>query len=71
MWFRCTDDVFFIWTHGPDKLASFMRKSNNYYVNIKFTYESDKENMTFLDLSFSLFENKLTTDLHAKSTDKH
>ena len=48
-----------------------MRKSNNYYVNIKFTYESDKENMTFLDLSFSLFENKLTTDLHAKSTDKH
>ena len=34
-------------------------------------YESDKENMTFLDLSVSLFGNKLTTDLHAKSTDKH
>ena len=44
--------------------------TNNYLSNIKFTYESNKENM-FLDLNVSLSGNKLTTDLHTKSTDKH
>ena len=45
-----------------------MTKFNNYHPNIKFTYESNKENITFLDLDISLSGNKLTTDLH---TDKH
>ena len=64
VWFRYIDDVFFIWTHGPDKLVSFMTEFNNYHPNIKFTYESTKENITFLDLNVSLSGNKLTTDLH-------
>ena len=34
-------------------------------------YESNKENITFLDLNVSLSGIKLTTDLHTKSTDKH
>ena len=38
--FRYIDDVFFIWTHGPDKLVSYMTEFNNYHPNIKFTYES-------------------------------
>ena len=71
VWFRYIDDVFFIWTHGPDKLVSFMTEFNNYHPNIKFTYESNKENITFLDLNVSLSGSKLTTDLHTKSTDKH
>ena len=71
VWFRYIDDVFFIWTHGPDKLVSFMTEFNNYHPNVKFTYESNKENITFLDLDVSLSGNKLTTDLHTKSTDKH
>ena len=70
-WFKYIDDVFFIWSHGPDKLVSFMTEFNNYHPNIKFTYESNKENITFLDLDVSLSGNKLTTDLHTKSTDKH
>ena len=49
VWFRYTDDVFFIWTHGPDKLVSFMTKFNNYHPNVKFTYELNKENITFLE----------------------
>ena len=69
VWFRYIDDVFFIWTHGPDKLVSFMTEFNNY--SIKFTYESNKENITFLDLNVSFSGNKLTTDFHTKSTDKH
>ena len=48
-----------------------MTEFNNYHPNIKFTYESNKENITFLDLDVSLSGNKLTRDLHTKSTDKH
>ena len=48
-----------------------MTEFNNYCSNIKFTYESNKENITLLDLDVSLSRNKLTTDLHTKSTDKH
>ena len=54
-----------------DKLVSFMTEFNNYHPNRKFTYESNKENITFLDLDVSLSGNKLTTDLRTKSTDKH
>ena len=71
VWFGYIDDVYFIWTHGPDKLVSFITEFNNYHPNIKFIYESNNENMTFLGVSFSLSGNKLTTDLHTKSTDKH
>ena len=48
-----------------------MTEFNNYHPNIKFTYESNKENITLLDLGVSLSENKLTTDPYTKSTDKH
>ena len=71
VWFRYIDDVFFIWIHGPDKLVSFMTEFNNYHPKIKFTYESNKKSITFLDLDVSLSGNKLTTDLHTTSTDKH
>ena len=71
VWFGYIDDVYFIWTHGPDKLVSFITEFNNYHPNIKFIYESNNENMTFFALSFSISGNKLTIDLHTKSTDKH
>ena len=48
-----------------------MTEFNNYHPNIKFTYESNRENITFLDLSVSLYGNKLTTDLHTKSADTY
>ena len=48
-----------------------MTEYNNCHPIIKFTYESNKENIMFLDLNGSLSGNKLTTDLHTKSTDKY
>ena len=66
-WFKYIEDIFFIYTHGPDKLVSFMTEFNNYHPNIKF----NKENMTFLDLNVSLSGNKLITGLHNKLTNKH
>ena len=71
VWFRHIDDVSFIWTQGPDKLVSFMTEFKNRHPNMKFTYESNKENITLLDLDVSLSGNELTADLNTKSTDKH
>ena len=48
-----------------------MTEFDNYHTDIKFTYESNKESITFLYLDVSLSGNKLTTDLHTNSTDKH
>ena len=50
---------------------SLKTKFNNNHSNIKFVYELNKENITFLGLDASLLGNKSTTYLHTKSTDKH
>ena len=76
VWYRYIDDVFFICEqklgeHGEQKLNSFLDELKNYRLNIKFTHESSKENISFLDLSVSLSENKLYTDLYIKPTDRH
>ena len=71
MWFRYIDNVFFVCTNGADELVSSMTEFNNYHPNIKFTYKSNKQDITFLDLDTNLSGNKLTTNLHTKSTDKH
>ena len=66
VWFQYIDDVFFIWTHGKEKLKEFLKDFNNYHPNIKFTHEFNKENIPFLDLKMSLSGCLLTTDLHIK-----
>ena len=54
VWFRYINDIFFIWTHGKDKLEKFLNDLNSFDNNIKFTHESSKENVTFLDLIVKL-----------------
>ena len=54
VWLRYIDDIFFIWTHGKDKLEMFLDGLNRFNNNIKFTHESSKENVTFLDLIVKL-----------------
>ena len=71
VWFRCTDDIFFIWTRGSDKLEKFLDDLNSFDDNIKFTHESSKDNVIFLDLIVKLSKGRLTTDLHLKDTDRH
>ena len=71
VWYRFIDDVFFIWTHGEQKLKSFLESLNTFHPNIKFTHESSKECISFLDLPVSLSGNKLSTDLYIKPTDRH
>lgn len=36
-------DIFFIWTHGEEKLHEFIEYIYNYHASIKFTAEYSKE----------------------------
>ena len=71
VWFRYIDDIFFIWSHGKDKLEKFLDDLNSFDNNIKFTHESRKENVKFLDLIVKLSKVCLTNDVHIKDTDRH
>ena len=71
VWFRYIDDIFFIWTRGKGKLEKFLDDLHSFDNNIKFTHESSKENVTFLDLIVKLSKGCLITDLHIKDTDRH
>ena len=71
LWYRYINDVFFIWTHGEEKLALFLNVYNNLHLNIKFSHDSNKELIPFLDLNVKLSRNKLSTDLYIKSTGGH
>ena len=39
LWRRYTDDIFFLWEHGGDKLKSFIDKIDKVHLTIKFTAE--------------------------------
>ena len=51
VWFRYIDDVYFIWNHGQEKLDSFLEEFNRFNLCLKFTHESSKESIQFLDLN--------------------
>ena len=69
VWIRYKDDVFLFWTHGQEKLNSFLEELNRYNSYLNFTYESSKTSIPFLELKASLSSGDLSTNLHIKSTD--
>ena len=71
VWFRYNDDIFCIWTHGEQELQRFLHELNKTHPNLKFTHESSKEKISFLDLSVSLCNGNLYTDIHIKATGCH
>ena len=71
VWFRYIDDIFFIWTHGEQELQNFLRSLNEFHTDIKFTYESSKESIAFLDLKVTVKNNKIIIDLYVNSTAHH
>ena len=70
-WVRYIDDIFFIWTHGQEKMKVFLEDINKFHPNLKFTSDSSEENVVFLNLKVKLKQDKIKTDLHVKSTDRH
>ena len=64
-------DIFIIWTHGEEKLKKFMGGFNSFSHDIKFTYEFDKERISFSDFKVISFNRKLMTSLDSKPTYCH
>ena len=46
-----------------------MEEFKQFLSNLKFTYGTSNEKVAFLDLSVSLKNGKMFTDLHTKNTD--
>ena len=71
VWLRYIDDVFFLWTHGEEKLTQFLEDLNAFDSNIKFTHEYNRKEIPFLDLKVGIKDGKITTNLYVKDTDRH
>ena len=71
IWLRYIDDIFMIWDHGRDELTEFINHLNSSNENIKFTSEISDHELNFLDVTVCVSDNKLTTDLYTKPTDRN
>ena len=71
LWLRFMDDIFMIWTAGPEKLKIFVDYPNNLHSTIKFKYSHSPSNIPFLDVMVSVKDGSIETDLYTKPTDKH
>ena len=71
VWWRCTDDIFAIWTHGEPVLCGFVQNLNCHHPTIKITTSWSAEEAIFLDTRVYLKDSLIGTDLHVKPTNKH
>ena len=71
LWLRFIDDILMVWTHGNEKLDSFIAYLNSIHPTIKFTSERSTTSIPFLDVKILLENGKIETDLYCKPTDKH
>ena len=68
---RYIDDIYSLWENGENKLKSFIDKINKVHPNIKLTAEWSKISINFLDVTVSLIEGAIETDLYVKPTYSH
>ena len=68
-WLRYIDDIFLIWTEGEESLKGFIQYLNNCHRSIKFTAETSRVSVNFLDTTVTLKNQALNTDLYTKKTD--
>ena len=70
-WRRYIDDIFFLWSGDEAELHTFLNFLNNSHPTIKFTMSHSLTDIPFLDISISLHQGFLHTDLYTKPTDSH
>lgn len=70
-WKRFIDDIFFIWTDTEENLVEFQNHMNTFHPSIKFTFESSKTQVPFLDVLVEAKDGHLRTQLYTKPTDAH
>ena len=72
VWKRYINDVFMIWQHGDSELKDFIVHLNSRHNTIKFTEESSRSSINFLDITVTLTpESTLKTTVYCKPTDTH
>ena len=71
IYFRYIDDIFMIWTDGEDSLNTFLEHCNKQNKHIKFKPTGTGTTVPFLDVSVTLKNGKLHSDLYCKPIDKH
>ena len=54
-----------------EELENFMKELNSFSDPRKFTFESDKENIIYLDVNINLSNGHLMTSIYVKLTDRH
>ena len=70
-WFRFIDDVDMKWTESEENLNHFFDHANNVYPTIKFTHETSRNNISFLDTYTTCENGIMSTDIYNKLIDKH
>ena len=69
-WLRFIDDILMTWNHGKQALEEFKELANNIHPTIKFSFESNDNEIPFLDtIIYRGNDNQLLTRLYHKPTD--
>ena len=70
MWLRFIDDILMIWNHGKEALDQFKELANNIHPTIKFSFDSNENEIPFLDtIIYRGKDNQILTRLYHKPTD--
>lgn len=67
---RYIDDIFLIWPHSEQELLSFISDFNDAHPSISFSHTYSTSTLSFLDVSISIVNDKLSTALYRKPTDR-
>ena len=63
-WFRFIDDVDMKWTESEENLNRFFDHANNVHPTIKFTHETSRNNISFLDTYTTCENGIMSTDIY-------
>ena len=68
--------MLFIWEHGEENLRNFVQTLNEIHPTIKFTAIKftavwPQKSINFPDVTVSLIDGQIETDVHVKPTDNH
>ena len=68
---RYIDDYIGISTSTKNELEDFMQYVNDFHPSLSYTYDISDTSVNFLDISISMTQHGLTTDIFYKDTDTH
>eukprot|EP00061_Rhincodon_typus_P014356 g41320.t1 len=67
----CIDDCIGAAACSKEQLEQFINFTNTFHPNLKFTWTISDISLSFLDLSVSISDDHLETDIYFKPTDSH